>query len=359
VVSPRPPRADGQGDQRRASVIVGALADEWDITTLSWLPDIDKTGAGRWADRPSTLLRALALSMRYPLQVAYVQARLPKHLERQITQPGYDRVLFVTTRAVPPSVPEGFVIDFVDDLGGAALRRAESARGAGARFWSWEGRRMRALDRRIAARARAAVACSPSDAQAISPAVRVVPLAVATERVPDEGDNVVFLGNLFYAPNHEAAMWCCDELSPRLAARGVDRGRLVIAGRRPRPALRNSARAGGVDLRADVEDLSEVFREAAVVVAPMRLGSGIQNKILDAVGAGRACVITPMANAGLDLVDGESAFVRRRDADEFAEAVVALLGDPMLRASIAEAARARLSRFMPESVRAAWREAVR
>jgi glycosyltransferase involved in cell wall biosynthesis len=357
VVSPRPPRADGQGDQRRAAELVGALAQEWDVDVVSWLPDVERTGARRWLSHPTHLLRAAGLGTVLPAQVAYVQGRAPRSLASTVTR--YPAVVFVTDRAVPRRVPPNAVVDFVDDLGGLALRRASSSSPPGALFWRLEGRRLRRLDRRLAAAARLSVAHSAPDAAGIGPSVATIPLSVGTRPVPDAGSKVVFLGNLFYAPNHEAAMWMCSELVPRLRDRGVDPADVVIAGRRPRPALRQAAVEAGVDLRADVADLAAVLAEAAVVLAPMRLGTGAQYKVLDAVGAGRACVVSPVANAGLELKDGTSVLVREREAEAFAEAAVALLDDPSFRRRLADEAQRGLADHRPEAVAERWRAAVR
>ena len=356
VVSPRPPRADGQGDQRRAAELVDALGEEWDVDVMSWLPDVEHTGARRWLSHPSQLLRAAALSAVMPAQVGYVQGRAPRSLAA--TADKYAVVVFVTDRAVPWRVPPNAVVDFVDDLGGLALRRASSSSLPGALFWRVEGRRLRRLDRRLAAAARLCVAHSAPDAAGIDASVAIIPLSVGTRPVPESGAKVLVLGNLFYAPNHEAATWMCTELVPRLRARGVDPADVVVAGRRPRPALRRAASEAGVELRADVADLSAVLAEAAVVLAPMRLGTGAQYKVLDAVGAGRACVLSPVANAGLELEDGTAALVRDRDPDAFAEATVALLDDPSLRRRLADEAQRRLADFRPEAVAEAWRKAV-
>ena len=59
----------------------------------------------------------------------------------------------------------------------------------------------------------------------------------------------------------------------------------------------------------------------------MKLGAGMQYKILDAAGAGRACVISPVANMGIGLEDGRSALVRAGEGEAFAEAIVAPLAD--------------------------------
>lgn len=359
LVSPRPPRVDGQGDQRRASQIVEALSGDWDVEVISWLPDIATTGLARWVDRPITLLRVLALSFLQPLQVAYVQAWLPKAQKHRIVNSRYERVVFVTTRSVPRSMKDGFIVDFIDDLGGAALRRGHSSVGVKSWFWLWEGDRLRALDRRTSKRARLAIACSSADAAGIAASVSVVPLAATTKPMADEGDKVLFFGNLFYAPNREASTWVCEKLVPCLSDLGVAPSRVVIAGRRPTPALRKRAKAAGIDLRADVVNLSEVLRDAAVVVAPMQVESGPQSKILDAVGASRACVITSVANIALGLIDGQSALVREREPARFARAVVTLLNDRPLRDQLTRNARSQLSNFMPQAVTAAWRSAVR
>lgn len=327
------------------------------MDVVSWLPDVDRSGPRRWLANPLHLLRALAFSLVMPVQVAYVQGRAPRSLRTRVNE--YDTVVFVTNRAVPRRVPDSAVVDFVDDLGAMALRRAASSSRSRALFWRVEGRRVRRLDRRLANTARLCVAHSAFDAGGIAESVETIPLSVGTRPTRDSEDKVVFVGNLFYAPNHEAATWVCTELVPRLQARGVDAADVVIAGRRPRPALRKTALAAGVDLRADVADLSAVLQEAAVVVAPMRLGTGAQYKVLDAVGAGRACVLSPVANAGLGLVDGESALVREREAEPFADAVVSLLADPSRRRRLADEAGRRLVDYLPESVALAWRAALR
>ena len=357
VVSPRPPRGDGQGDQRRAQEIVNALSEEWVVEVVSWLPDVDRTRAGRWLAHPRHLLRALALGLVMPVQVAYVQGRAPSHLAALAAT--YDAVVFVTDRAVPRRIPAVAVVDFVDDLAASARRRAESSSGIAALFWRLEAVRMRRLDRRLAGAARVAVAHSPVEAASIGTSVVSIPLSVGTRAPEDPGDKIAFVGNLFYAPNHEASMWICSDLVPVLRRRGIEPSDVVIAGRRPRRALREAAAASGVDLRPDVASLGSVLDEAEVVVAPMRLGVGAQYKVLDAVGAGRACVLSPVANAGLEMVDGVSALVREREPEAFAEAIVRLRDDPALRARLAEEARRRLADHFPDAVAEAWRATLR
>jgi len=365
LVSPRPPRPDGRGDQRRAAEILAALEADHEVEVVSWLPDVGGDAVARWGGASARdWTRALRLARRLPLTVAYVQALAPADLARRLADDAYDVAVLVTDRAVPPAfarVLDGrTVLDFVDDLGGTALRRARQSRGPARPLWHWEGRRLRRFDAAVAAAAGAAVAHSPADAARIAPGVRVVPLSVGP-RVPGPSGavgRVVFVGNLAYLPNHEAATWICTDLAPALERAGVAPGRLLLAGRRPRPALVAAARAAGVELRADVESLSDVLGQATVVLSPTVLGAGCQYKVLDACAAGRPCVLSAGANAGLGLADGRSALVRAREAGPFAEAVATLLADPGLRDRIGTAAREQMGPYQPEAVAAAWRRVV-
>ena len=357
LVSPRPPRQHGQGDQRRAHYALTGLSEEWAVDVLSWLPDVDRSPGRQWAAHPMQTLRALALTAARPASVAYVQSLAPRSLAKLAR--GYEMVLFMTNRAVPIAVSGRYAIDFIDDLGGAAARRATTSTGAPSLFWRWEGRRLRRCDTRLAASASLSFAVNSLDAAAISPSVRTIPPAISTCPAPDSGTKVVFTGNLFFAPNVEAASWMCTDLAPRLAALGVDPLDIVIAGRRPPASLKALAAASGVDLRPDVPDLNAVLVEAAVVAVPVVLGSGVQNKVLDAVGASRACVVTPFTNEVLGLVDGESALVRDRTADAFGEAIVSLLADRSLRQRLAGKAIEQFACYSEEAVADAWRHSFR
>ncbi len=324
---------------------------------MSWVPDIEDSDGGR--HRPIVLLKAMLLSIGRPFQVSYMQVLMPRPVRRRLAAASDEVTVFVTSRAVPRVLPARVVVDFVDDLGGAAQRRADTAPGLGRRlFWTLESRRTRGLDRRLAQRATVSVAISEVDAANIAPTVRVVPNSIRTPPLPPGGDKVVFSGNLFFEPNHEAAVWICTDLVPYLVSAGVPADRVVIAGRRPQASLHGHAAQAGIDLRPDLPDLGTVLQEASVVIAPVTLGSGVQTKVLEAVGAGRPCVLSPKANDGLGLIDGRSGLVRDRDPKPFGDAIVLLLGDPALGQRLVDEARAQLTAFTQGAAACAWRAVV-
>jgi glycosyltransferase involved in cell wall biosynthesis len=92
----------------------------------------------------------------------------------------------------------------------------------------------------------------------------------------------------------------------------------------------------GVRVVADVPDLRPYLWGAAVYACPMESGTGIKNKLLEALAAGAPAVATPLACQGLAVRDGEHLRIADSDAD-FAAALVAVLREP---GGLADAARA-------------------
>ena len=357
IVSPRPPKRDGTGDQARAYQVIEALSATWDIEVVSWLEPVQGVLAALREMPFSAVPKLLVDVLTVPMPVAYSRALAPRDLVRR--GDGFDLVLYVTDRAVPRGVHGRFVMDFVDDLGGAALRRAQVSNGLGRPFWRCQALLTRRLDRRLAKQAVLSIAAGQHDAGALGPHVLCIPSMVppgdgVVGRKSSEG-HVVFTGNLFFGPNDEAALWICQTLVPALSRRGVQPACVIIAGRRPSPRLRKEAERSGVRLLPDVDDMQRVLSTATVVIAPMRLGSGIKIKILEAVAMGKPCIVTSEANEGVGLIDGDSVMVRPREADAFADAISDLLGSPALRQRIAEAAIRRLATHSADTVLESWR----
>src|SRR6185369_12878801 len=98
---------------------------------------------------------------------------------------------------------------------------------------------------------------------------------------------------------------------------------------------------GAVVIEGSVPDIRPYFRRADIYVAPLRLGRGVQNKILEAMAMRVPVVSSPLAVAGLDLEIGREVLVGQT-ADEIAAAVIALLRDPTRRAEISDRALERI-----------------
>jgi glycosyltransferase involved in cell wall biosynthesis len=211
-----------------------------------------------------------------------------------------------------------------------------------------QARRLRAREALYAAGADVCLAVSPEDAAALEAIVPglgavVVPngvdVAGATAPAPGPDPAVFFAGKLDYRPNVDACEWLVRDVLPRIRRR-VPSVRVVLAGRDPAPAVRRLAGAG-VEVTGPLSDAALAARRAAawVEVVPLRMGSGVRFKALEAMAAGVPLVATTLGAAGTGARPGEHALIAD-DAPGFAAAVTTLLEQPPRRAALARAARA-------------------
>jgi sugar transferase (PEP-CTERM/EpsH1 system associated) len=142
---------------------------------------------------------------------------------------------------------------------------------------------------------------------------------------PDERP-IVFTGAMDYWPNVDAGCWFADEVLPLVRA-ADPRARLHIVGMNPAPEIRKRARAGEIVVTGRVPDIRPYLRHAAVVVAPLRVARGIQNKVLEAMAMARPVVTTPDCARGLSARP-EAEIEIARDAADFAARTVQLIDSP-------------------------------
>jgi glycosyltransferase involved in cell wall biosynthesis len=173
----------------------------------------------------------------------------------------------------------------------------------------------------------------------------IVPNGVVPQHAPcfeaeSPRPTVVFSGTLNYYANVDAVRHFARYIWPDIHCRRPD-ARLLIVGRTPNRGVLTLAKLAGVEVRADVPDMARVLQEGWVAVAPMRLGSGVKNKVLEAWAAGRPVVLSPRAANGLDLDEDMRRLVTgRRKA--FAALVLQLLSNQKLRHSLGAAALSRV-----------------
>jgi glycosyltransferase involved in cell wall biosynthesis len=160
-----------------------------------------------------------------------------------------------------------------------------------------------------------------------------------TDPAPD-GRTVLFFGLLATVPNVDGVLYFLREVWPRISAARPD-ARFVIIGAEPAPAIR--AHAGpGVTIVGPVDDLRPHLSAAAVVVVPLRLGSGTRLKILESWAMARPVVSTALGAEGLDCVPGRHLLIAD-EPSEFADSVLRVLREPGLGDALGRAGRALVS----------------
>lgn len=149
---------------------------------------------------------------------------------------------------------------------------------------------------------------------------------------------IVYCGKLDYLPNTDAALYFANEIFP-LVRQQIPEAQFRIVGLNPPRALRALAQTPGIEIHANVPDIRPEVSSAAVSVAPIRFGAGIQNKILQALSMGVPVVATPLAAKPF----GDptcSPVLAAANPREFSNHVIKIIQDTGYRGRLAHAGRA-------------------
>jgi glycosyltransferase involved in cell wall biosynthesis len=226
--------------------------------------------------------------------------------------------------------------------------------GAERRLWRrlWYRRqasRYRRIERRLLGRDLAVLAGSASEAEAFRDVVgegrsrlHVMPTGIDSVPVAPEPANpprLAFTGTLGYPPNGDAVRYFCREILPAVRRVRPD-VRLQILGDGASPELLSMCRAeDGVDFLGFVSDIFGTLRHATIFVCPMRQGTGIKVKLLEAMACGLPIVASPLAVEGVsEAEDGQNLLVAA-SPDAFVAGLLTLLDDADLRRRLGTRAR--------------------
>ncbi len=195
------------------------------------------------------------------------------------------------------------------------------------------------------------IAVSEADHQALVEAageavpMTIIPIAVDAEAYPfrrrqPESARLLYVGTMFWPPNVDGVNWFVHEVLP-LIRRARPDVELEIIGARPAERVQALDDGESVHVLGYVDDLTPYFEEAAAMVVPLRVGSGMRVKILEGLARGIPMVSTTIGCEGIAVEDGRELLIAD-EASTFAEAVVHLLDHPQQARRMAERGRATL-----------------
>lgn len=160
------------------------------------------------------------------------------------------------------------------------------------------------------------------------------------ETVSYDRDTISFIGRMDYYPNQECMFRFCRDIWPRLKT--VRPGlKLLIVGADPSPAVWKLAELDGVTVTGSVPDVRPHVRASALMVAPLNIARGTQNKILEAMAMGVPVVTSRVAAGGVDA-ESEKHFLVAETAEDYARQILRVCSDDNERKRLAEAGRARM-----------------
>ena len=211
-----------------------------------------------------------------------------------------------------------------------------------------EARVLEALERRLASEMNANIVCTELERRVF---VERIPNAActvmrngvdleyfSTDGLAPERGHIVFTGVMNYLPNIDACQWFAGSVLPRIVRRHPE-ARFSIVGSAPSSGVRRLTKDPRVTVTGRVPDTRPYLRRAAVVVAPLRIARGIQNKVLEGLAMGVPVVATSIAVQGVNGVSRRDYLVAD-DADAMAEEVGGLLADDQARSALGARGRA-------------------
>jgi len=296
------------------------------------------------------LLRAFFTAGR-PLQVGYFyEAGAQKLVNRLLAEFRPDHVycqLIRMAEYLRPHAARPMTLDYMDVFSAGVARRAANAPAWQRPVLALEARRLAAYEAEVFEWFRHHTIISDQDRQLIqhphNGQIAIVPNGIALDYfqpqpLSPKTHDLLFCGNMGYHPNVDAACFLAEEILPLVQQRHPG-ARLLVAGTTPAPKVQALARRPGVEVSGWLPDIRTAYAQARVFVAPMRVGTGLQNKLLEAMAMQLPCVTTPLANNALRGTPGQHLRVAE-GAPALAAALLDLLNDEPAAARLAAAGHA-------------------
>lgn len=301
----------------------------------------------RWRVAEAMVRVSMALLSRMrPFQVSLFQSSAFYKLvnERLLAfQPDMVHCVLVRSFQYADGLRLPVVLDLVDSMSLNFTRRAQLARGALRWLLRVEEARIGRYERLAAQLAHVSFVVSSIDKVHMS-AERVVDIPLGLDRnlfcekdhaSAFEGKRVVFSGNMGYEPNVSAILWFVKHCWPSIRQQ-VPGSRLQIVGASPHPKVLALRQEPGVEVTGRVDSVAGYLSSAAVAVAPMQSGSGMQFKVLEAMAAQTPVVVTKLGLGAIGAKPGAEILVED-DPAQVVIAVMRLLTDAELNKSIGAA----------------------
>lgn len=296
----------------------------------------------------SALSALLGVFQRRPIQVAFFRSRrFNNKLQHTLNHQSFDAIHVQHLRMsqyFEDGAPQSAILDLPDAFSLYWKRRVEAAKTPWDRlFRQAEYQRMKDYEQRMLPKFRTSLVCSSEDQAYLQQLginnVGILPNGVNIDSFLPQGESaiiqnrILFTGNMDYAPNIDAVQYFVEDILP-LIVEDIPAVEFIVAGQRPVKAVQALA-SDRVKITGFIPNLAEEYAKAHVVVSPLRIGAGTQNKVLEALAMNQAVVCSQVGFAGLGLENGKGILMANNPRD-FADHVLSILKDDNLRKQLGE-----------------------
>lgn len=235
-------------------------------------------------------------------------------------------------------------LDYMDAFSKGYQRRAETESALKRPFYKMEAERLWHYEHLIFELFDAKTIISEQDREHIRHEhrhdIEVIPNGVDVEffhpQTTEKKYDLVFNGNMSYPPNIDAAVFLANEILPEVWKTRPETS-LLISGASPTAAVKALAN-DRITVSGWVEDVRDSYAMASIFIAPMQIGTGLQNKLLEAMSMEIPCITSTLANNALNAKDQESILIGN-SVDSYRKCIEQLLDSETLRNQIAAAGR--------------------
>jgi glycosyltransferase involved in cell wall biosynthesis len=276
-----------------------------------------------------------------PFQVSYyyslaAQKEFDIIVERYLPQRFYVQLIRTAEYTKKYTIYEK-TIDYMDALSLGMQRRLTSSSFFLKPWVSIEAKRLKRYEAEMFNHFEKRTIISEQDLQAIDHSnnqeIKVIANGIAEEYFEpistEKQFEICFTGNMSYAPNVLASQYLVKEILPLIKSENIS---VLISGKSPKSAVKKLA-SKQVTVSGWVKDMRESYAKSKFFVAPMTIGSGLQNKLLEAMACGLPCITTSLANKALGATPNEEILIAD-SPQEFAQVIQQLIVNPNLQEEI-------------------------
>jgi polysaccharide biosynthesis protein PslH len=282
------------------------------------------------------LLRSFFINK--PFQIGYFyNKRIHKKINKLCKKINPDVCFFqlVRTAEYGLQLEKPKIIDYQDALSVGLERRILKAKGILRWLLKIEAKRLKKYESDIFQKFNDQLIITETDRELIPHKdrfnMKVIPNGVDIEYFSSKNAikkyDIIFAGNLNYPPNIDAVNFLINEIMP-IVWKSYPQANVLLAGANPNNAIKQKA-SPLVHVSGWIEDISVAYDESRIFVAPMRIGTGLQNKLLEAMSMGLPSITTSLANNALKAT-AESQILIGNSSVEIADQIIKLLNNNIL-----------------------------